>query len=157
MGNEAMRRRLFVLGGLSLAGSALTQQSVANQSAMNDLERANVKLVMDFLAGWNSKDLNIDRHVHQYIAPNASVRWFDDEPAVSGPTAAAEAAKRDVPKGLRVSIKVLDVFAFGPLVATSRVDTIIRPGRQDEVMRIAGVHIVKELKIQEYVDYIVTV
>jgi hypothetical protein len=42
------------------------------------------------------------------------------------------------------------------LVASSRVDTIKRPGKPDEILKIAGVCIIKDGKIQEYCDYILT-
>jgi limonene-1,2-epoxide hydrolase len=159
MNHQTTRRKLFIAGGLGLVATAMRSQSVAAKAiASNGLtaaEKANVKLIKDFLASWDDAHLDIDKLVAHYMAPNALVRWTDDMPAVYGPEAAATAAKAGMPDGARAAIKILNIFARGPLVATSRVDIIKIPGKPDAIFNTAGVHIVKDGKIQEYTDYIV--
>jgi limonene-1,2-epoxide hydrolase len=159
MDARTTRRKLFIAGGFGLVATGMRSRLAAAKTitsrGLTATEKANVKLIKDFLASWDDAHLDIDKLVAQYMAPNASVRWTDDTPAVYGPKAAATAAKAGMPDGARAIIKILDIFARGPLVATSRVDTIKVPGKPDVIFDTAGVHIVKDGKIQEYADYIV--
>jgi limonene-1,2-epoxide hydrolase len=159
MSPQITRREIFLAAGLSLTATATLNQPAAAQSntgrMLTATEKANVKLIRAFLAGWDDPHLDIDKLVAQYMAPNAAVRWTDDMKAVYGPTAAAAAAKAAMPEGSRAVIKIFSVFAHGPLVATSRVDTIKVPGKPDATFDTAGVHIIKDGKIQEYTDYVI--
>jgi limonene-1,2-epoxide hydrolase len=143
-----------------LLATVVERQASAGTAAparkLSAVERANEKLVREFYASWGRADLDIDKLLLQYIAPNAPVRWFDSEPAALGPEAAAGAAKKGAADNFRVSIDILEVFARGPLVATSRVDTIMAPGKPDQVFKAVGVCIVKDRQFHEYCDYILT-
>ena len=119
-------------------------------------ERANIRLVRDYLAAWDSPTADIDKIVAQYMAPDVLLRWFDDEPAYVGREAAAEAAKKDAPDGVHVISDILDIFAVRSLVVTSRIDTVKLPGKSDQVLKVAGVCVVKKGLIEEYVDYVTT-
>jgi hypothetical protein len=88
------------------------------------------------------------------MAPTVLLRWFDDEPTYVGRKAAAVAAKKDAPDGVRVISEILDVFAVRSLVVTSCIDPVKLPGKADQVLRVAGVCVVKKALIQEYVDYV---
>jgi limonene-1,2-epoxide hydrolase len=143
---------LIVAGAFATAGTA-TDRKTARFSAA---ELANIRLVKDYLAAWDTPTVDIDKVVSQYMAPNVLLRWFDDEPTYVGRNAAAKAAKKDAPDGVRVISEILDVFAIRSLVVTSRVDTVKLPGKEDQVLRVAGVCVVKKGLIQEYVDYVTT-
>jgi limonene-1,2-epoxide hydrolase len=160
MNSQSTRRELLIGSGLALLWAATSVQPAGAKTTdsigLSELEKANVKLVREFLASWNKPDLDIDKLTAQYIAPNAPIRWFDDEPVAFGPEAAAVAAKRAAGNSVRMETKILEVLARGPLVATSRVDTIKIPGQPDESFKTAGVCIVKDGKFHEYCDYIVT-
>jgi hypothetical protein len=96
--------------------------------------------------------------MERFLAPDVSGRWFDDEPRFEGREAAAKAAKSGAGNdldGLRIHAHIIKLFVRGPLVASSRMDTIKRPGKPDEVLKIAGVCIIKHGMIQEYCDYII--
>jgi limonene-1,2-epoxide hydrolase len=164
MSHRITRRNLIVAGGLGAIASALHSPAAEAKAApasadagpkMTDTEKANVKLVRDFLAGWDDANLDIDKLVGEYMAPNVAVRWTDDMPAAIGPEAAAKAAKAGMPPGSSAVIKIYRVFVRGPVVTTSRLDRIKVPGKPDQLFPTAGVHIVKNGKIVEYTDYVV--
>ena len=55
---------------------------------------------------------------------------------------------------VRMMEEMLEIFAKGPVVVTSRVDTVKAPGKPDQVYKIAGVFIVKGGKITEWTDFL---
>jgi len=160
MSDQITRRELVVSGGIAFLATASNAQSSAaktvESNGMSETEKANVKLFREWQAAWDQPNLDIDGIMAKYIAANASIRLFEDEPVAVGPEAAAVIAKKGAGNNLRIQSKIVKVLARGPLVATSRVDTIKIPGQPDEVVKLAGVCIIKDGKIQEYCDYIVT-
>jgi limonene-1,2-epoxide hydrolase len=154
------RRDLIIAAGFPLiAVSALASPVAATgrtSTPVSAAEAANIQLVKDYLAAWDSPTVDIDKIVAQYMAPDVLLRWFDDEPTYVGRKAAAEAAKKDAPDGVRVISEILEVFAVRSLVVTSRIDTVKLPEKADQVLKVAGVCIVKKGLIQEYVDYVTT-
>jgi limonene-1,2-epoxide hydrolase len=159
MNSQSTRREIFFGGGLAMLAAATNAQLADAKGIqaykLSAVEMANVTLVREFLASWDREDLDIDKLLARYIAPNAPVRWFDSAPAVFGPEAAAIEAKKGTGSNFRVAIDIHDVFARGPLVATSRVDTIKVPGKPNEILKAVGVCIVRDGQFHEYCDYIV--
>ena len=156
--SQTITRSAFIAAGLGLSAAALTARPVAAEAAdahaLTETEQANVKLVEALFAEWNNPNLDLDKFVARYMAPQAIIRWSDDMQA-AGPEAAAKQLKAGMPPGARVSIKVHKIFARGPVVATARTDTMKVPGKPDALFEVAGVHIVKDGKIQEYCDYLI--
>src|SRR5262245_5685722 len=123
--NDRTRRDLLVAGGFGLvATTVLGAPARAKDVTLTETEEANMKLVQDFLASWTKAPVDVDKIVAQYFAPNASVRWTDDAPPSIGVEAAAAAAKAGMPDGAVAQIDIHDIWAHGPLVATSRLDVI---------------------------------
>ena len=56
--------------------------------------------------------------------------------------------------GQSIDVEMLEIFAKGPVVVTSRVDTVKAPGKPDQVYKIAGVFIVKGGTITEWTDFL---
>ena len=155
--NDRTRRDLLVAGGLGLlATTVLNTPARAKDSVLTEAEKDNVSLVKEFLASWNAPPLDIDKIVAHYFAQNASVRWTDDAPPAIGVVAAAAAAKAGMPDGAVAQIEIYDIWAHGPLVATSRLDVIKIPGKPDSLFKTAGVAVVKNGKFVEYCDYVFT-
>ena len=153
---EWKRRDVLMAAGIGLIVSTVRGESAyAKQRALTPAEQANIKLVKDFLGSWNSPALDIDKLIAQYFAPNASVRWTDDSPPAVGVAAATAAAKAGMPSGAVVHIDLYDIWAHGPVVATTRLDTIKTPGKPDIVFKTAGVAVVHEGKFVEYCDYVI--
>jgi limonene-1,2-epoxide hydrolase len=149
------RRDVLAVGGLSLLASAVVIPTVeAKTASPTALEQANIQLVKQFLDSLGAKPLDFDSIVAKYFAPDASVRWIGDAPPAIGAAAAIAAAKPLVPKDAWLEIKLLDIWARGPLVTTSRIDIMKVPGKPDMPFDIAGVHVIKDGKIVEYIDYV---
>lgn len=107
---QTRRQALLVgAGSLLLAAGVSKARSPGRtpRAAHTAIETANLRTVREFLEAWEQPHLNIDELLHRYMAPNAAVRWFDGEPPVIGPKAAAESAKRTAGDQLRVAIEIL--------------------------------------------------
>ena len=141
------RRSLLVAG---LAGavvvSALSGTSLA---AENAAQKANLKVVSDFIASWKDPDKAVT-----FLAPDASVRMVEDQPPVVGPEAVAAAMKGFMTPGVTLTVKTLHTTAYGPVVVNQRIDTMKTPGKPDEVFPVVGVFLVKDGKIKEWTDYL---
>jgi len=148
------RRQLFIAGGAAAVASlALAGRVEAAPLSAN--EKANSKLVKDFCLGWMAKNYDADREMAKFLAANSSVRMEEDKPPVIGPAAVAAEMKGFTSSGQTIDVKMLEIFAKGPVVVTSRIDTVKAPGKPDQVFKVAGVFIVKNGKITEWTDYIV--
>jgi limonene-1,2-epoxide hydrolase len=146
----------MVLGGSSVLASTILASSVeAKREPLTQREKANIEMVKAYVKSCNAVPLDVEEFVKMYFDSNASVRWADEMPPALGTEAAIAAAKSLMPPGATLEIKLLDVFARGQLVATSRIDIFKVPGKPDTSWPIAGVHIIKDGKFIEYVDYIV--
>ncbi len=156
MNHLTTRRDLLVAGGLTLLATAMSVPIAEAKSApATAREKANIDLVKRYIASCNVKPFDIDGIVATYFAADAIVRWSDDSPPAVGAAAALAAAKPMMPEGSGLEIKLLDIFARGQLVVTSRIDTMKFPGKPDVAFDVAGVHIIKDGKFIEYTDYIV--
>jgi limonene-1,2-epoxide hydrolase len=150
------RRQVMMLGGSSVLASAVPISfAEAKREPLSDREKTNVAMVKAYLKSCNAVPFDAEQIVKTYFDPKASVRWTDDAPPSLGAEAALADAKSLMSPGATLDIKLLDVFAKGQLVATSRIDTFKVPGKPDTSLPVAGVHIIKDGKFIEYVDYIV--
>jgi limonene-1,2-epoxide hydrolase len=153
------RRDILIAGATTtvVLGSGVRIAATAAESPekLTQTEKSNVKLLKQFLAGFSEQGFDIDKITARYLAPNCSLRWADTDAPAIGPEAAAAAAKKMGMGGMTVDIKYVDLLARGPLVASSRIDTVKAAGKPDVPFKIAGVAIFKNGKIQEYCDYIV--
>ncbi len=146
------------VGFLATAAAATSAQSKAKAPAdtMTAAEKANIELVKGLLGEFGNPDIDLDAVMEKYIAPTGAVRWVDSLPAVIGPVAASIQAKALAVKGATVTVKYLEIFAKGPLVATSRIDTMNVPGKGKTDFSCAGVHVIKDGKLIEYTDYVLS-
>lgn len=136
------RRSLFAAAAIvALAGPALAGESAT--------EKANIKVVNDFIAAWNTPDKAVT-----FLSDKASVRMVEDQPAVVGPAAVGAAFKSFMTPGVSLTVKTLSTTAHGPVVLNKRVDTMKTPGKPDQAFPVAGVFIVKDGKIVEWADYL---
>jgi len=151
------RRDLFATGSMALlAVAGVSSAAEAKKPPLTEREKANIDMVKRFLKSLEEKPLVVEKLVETYFDPNASVRWADNMPAAIGAKAAIEAAKSLMTEDATIEVKTFEIFARGPLVATSRIDIIKEPGKPDAAYPIAGVHIIKDGKFIEYTDYVFT-
>ncbi len=148
------RREIFAAGGAAaLAALALADPADAVERSAS--ERANLELVQKFCMGWMAKSYDADAEMSRFLAADSSVRMVEDKPPVIGPGAVAAEMKSFTGSGQSIDVKMLEVFAKGPVVVTSRIDTVKAPGKPDQIYKIAGVFVVKGGKIAEWTDYLV--
>ncbi|MFO0690906.1 MAG: limonene-1,2-epoxide hydrolase family protein [Myxococcota bacterium] len=117
--------------------------------AGNKTERANVKVVDDFIAAWSDPDKAVT-----FLAPEASVRMEEDKPSIVGQKAVADAFKGFMKPGVTLHVKTLRTTVHGPVVLNKRIDTLKTKGQPDQVYPVVGVFVVKNGKIVEWTDYL---
>src|SRR4029450_10911426 len=114
LGLRIARRRLCVAGGAA-AVAALVLADSGEAAPPSAVEKANSKLVTDFCLGWMAKNYDADQEMARFLAADSTVRMVE---------------------GQSVDVKMLEVFAKGPVVVTSRIDTVKAPGKPDQVYKI---------------------
>ncbi len=145
--NTLNRRRHFAAAALV----AVFMLGLANpvMAKGNATEKANVQVVDDFIAAWSDPDKAVT-----FLAPEASVRMVEDQPAVVGQKAVGDAFKSFMTPGVKLTVKTLRTTVHGPVVMNKRVDTVKTAGKPDQVFPVVGVFIVKNGKITEWTDYL---
>ena len=153
MTDQLGRRDVFIGAGAVLLAAVAVGGTAVDAKALTPTEKENVRIYRSFQAAFDRPNVDIDKIMTKYLAPNCSVRWFDDEDRQEGREAAIAAAKGE---SFQAHAVIERVFAHGPLVAAARVDTIKRPSKT-EVVSVASVCIIKDGLITEYCDYILSV
>ena len=148
-----MRRRRFLASAGLGALTPLALASKASAAEWSDTEKANVTLVTDFCASWSTRDL---KQVSPRFAETGVYRMSETTPPVTGPAGLTERLGSWMTSSDRITFKILDTFASGPIVINHRIDTFeskTRPLTWEGV----GVFFVKDGKIQEWSDYTIRV
>ena len=152
--SPAVTRRdaLTAAGMATLALSALASSGGRAAAAeMSAGEQANVKVVKDFLDYFQTKspdpakmaDYFTEDGTYHLHLPNGP------RPIVSGKAAVADQFKQFV-TGSSYDFKILEIYAKGPLVVTSRMDTISRADKPGTPAPNLGVFLVSGGKIQQW-------
>lgn len=146
--NTPNRRRQFAAAAAVIAvlTLGLATHATAGESAA---EKANIRVVNDFMAAWSDPDKAVG-----YLAPEASVRMVEDQPAIVGQKAIAETFKSFMTPGVTLKIETLETTAHGPVVMNKRIDTMKTVDKPDQVFPVVGVFLVKNGKITEWTDYL---
>ena len=132
-GKFARRTLLAAAAIVAISAPGLATRAVAAETAT---EKANVKVVNDFIAAWNDPDKAVT-----FLADKASVRMVEDQPAVVGPQAVGAAFKSFMTPGTSLTVKTLSTTVHGPVVLNKRVDTMKVPGKPDQAFPVAGVFV----------------
>jgi limonene-1,2-epoxide hydrolase len=141
-----LRRLVAAIAVVALITLGLAARVTAVDGA---IEKANVKVVDDFIAAWSDPDKAVT-----YLAPEASVRMVEDQPPVVGQPAIAAAFKGFMTPGVTLGVETLQTTVHGPVVMNKRIDTLKTDGKPDQVFPVVGVFVVKNGKITEWVDYL---
>lgn len=136
------RHSLFAAAIVAIAAPGIALADAAT-------EKANVKVVNDFIAAWNTPDKAVT-----FLSDQASVRMVEGQPAVVGPANVGAAFKSFMTPGVTLTVKTISTTVHGPVVLNKRVDTMKTPGKPDQPFPVAGVFIVKDGKIVEWADYL---
>jgi limonene-1,2-epoxide hydrolase len=146
------RRRMFAAGGLgALAIAGFAQGAQGAEHTATATEKANVKVVETLCNAFNEPE-----KMAATLGDGAAVRMVEDKPAVIGPKMFLEEVKKIADPKVKYGVQIHETFARGPLVANVRTDTAVTQGKPDQAFKVVGVFIVKNGKIVEWTDYIVT-
>ncbi len=149
-----MNRRMF-LSGSAVGGAALLALGrPATAAEWTPLERANVKVVNDFIAArvalrnaHASKD-EWDRKMGEFAIDNLMFTVH----AVGNFVPLAK-----IPEGpgpfTHIEMKIGETFAKGPIVMHERVDIMSFANRPDSTGHLVGVFALKDGKIHEWLEY----
>ena len=143
---DVTRRHLFVAGGLGLVAAAMP--AAAQAAEMGETEKANVKLVQDFIKAWADDPVDPVK-LGSFMAEDCSVKLVDNKPPAIGREAAIALFKSYLTKGQRYDMRVQETFARGPVVVNTRIDGAIGAKPHDSV----GLFYIKDGKIKEWNDY----
>ena len=152
---KVSRRSAFqgsaALAMLALAGSAEAHEHGPEMTAV---EKANLKVVDDYLKAFEDPKADTAALIRTYMAPNATVRFSQDFPMITGVDKIIEAMKGFTAKGERYEIKTLRSLVRGSMVVNDRLDSTFYPdGKKEGPTPVVGVFLIKDGKIQEWFDY----
>lgn len=147
--HSSVATKLVALASLVALGAFVVASPALADGEGNKTERANVKVVNDFIAAWDNPDKAVT-----FLAPEASVRMEEDKPALVGPKAVGDAFKGFMAPGTKLHVKTLRTTVHGPVVLNKRIDTLKIKDKPDQVFPVVGVFVVKNGKITEWTDYL---
>jgi len=149
------RRALLASAGIGgLAAWMLPQAASATEAGATPTEKANIEVVKHFISGWTKKSYDASKEMATYLSSPCLVRPVEDKPALTTPAQAATVFIDFMKDGSRVGrVDFHRIFATGPLVVTRRTDVVLVPNKPDAIYEIAGVFLVKDGKIREWIDY----
>jgi limonene-1,2-epoxide hydrolase len=148
------RRALLAAAGLGAAAAATLNRQAAAAVEQTATEAANIQLVRTFCKSWGDGDYDSEKLVNTFMAEDCVVRFGDTVPPASGRAAVIGLFKTFLDNGERYNLKILDVFARGAVVVTSRIDSTIKDDRSTHPTAVVGVFVIRDNKIKEWSDYV---
>jgi len=154
-GDSVSRRSVLASAGIGGIAALMSSSAfAAADTGTTPAEKANVDVVKNFISGWTKKTYDAGKEMATYLASPCLVRPIEDKPALTTPAAAADVFIEFMKDGSRVGrVDFHRVVATGPLVMTRRTDVVFVPGKPNAIYEIAGVFLVRDGKIREWVDY----
>ena len=148
---DTNRREFMALGGLGMAALALGAQNgaCAEDSALSAHEQANLKVVNDFCAAWDSRDAD---KLGAFWDDKIAFRIIEGQPRIEGKTALIEGTKQYLATRKEAHFEVLRATAMGNLVINERIDHFTREDGKD-AFHVTGMFFVRDGKIVEWQDY----
>jgi limonene-1,2-epoxide hydrolase len=146
------RRALLVAGGMGALAFAASGSAYAAESSA--IEKANTQLVKDFCKAWGDDPPSAEKIVSEYLSPDCTVRFGEKILPVTGQAAVVELFLSFFGNGERYDLKIVDMFARGPIVMNSRIDSMIKGTRVTNPTEVVGVFVVRDGKIKEWSDYV---
>ena len=145
------RRSALTAAGMGMLALGLSHEAAAQTAALTAQERANIKIVEDFLAAWNAKD---GAKVMSYFAEDA--RFSNGAPGNTRPWSKPNfegfitGAKR-----LKMTVTPGTIWARGPVVTLERTDDIeTAQGSTGPSGRFIAVYTVRDGKIVDFLDFL---
>ena len=142
------RRAAFAGAGLVLA-TIMTRPARAESSA---LEKANVKVVADFLKAWAAADAT-GAALAAFMTDDSEFRYERKAPVV-GKAALTAAFDAYLAGGKRYEMKPLETHALGPVVVHFRHETLVTAGKAGHTETLAGLFILADGKIKAWENFL---
>ncbi|MEQ1899068.1 MAG: limonene-1,2-epoxide hydrolase family protein [Vicinamibacterales bacterium] len=150
--SRVSRRQVLTTAGLSAAALALAGTAAAQAKAPTEQERANIKVIDDFLVAWNKRDM---AGVASFLAPAAKF-------AAAKPGKFTQLTDPKISfggfiprtKSISMVVKPGTTRAVGPMVTHERVDTMVmQDGGNLGSGTWFGVFSVVDGKIHDFIDF----
>ena len=145
------RRGIIVTGVSMLLSSKFVSESGAAE--MTSSEKANVRVVNEFMKGWAAPDAPGAKQAGDFT-DDCVVRLGEKIPPIRGNAAVLAAFEQFLAKGARFEIKVFGSCAMGPVVINSRTDAPIVSGSAVNATRVVGFFLLRDGKIVEQSDFV---
>lgn len=151
---DTNRREFMVLGGLGAAALAMgggAAMAAETDAASKAHEEANIKVVNDFCAAWDTMDAE---KLAAFWDDKITFRIIEGQPRVEGKAALTEGTKQYLATRKKAHFEVLRSAAMGNLVINERIDHFTREDGED-AFHVTGMFFVRGGKIVEWQDYTV--
>ncbi len=147
---DTNRREFIALGGLGAAALALGAGGAASAEdlAIKAHEDANMKVVNDFCAAWDTMDVE---KLSAFWDDKITFRMIEGMQRVEGKAALIEGTKQFLATRKAAHFEVTRTQAIGNIVINERIDHF--SGAKEDAFHITGVFLVKGGKIVEWQDY----
>ena len=148
---EANRRDfLTAVGAGALISAGLSSAARAEDAVgFPDVEAANVEVVNDFCAAWESMDLE---KIYQYAADDITFHMTESTPPIHGKQALIDGTKQFLAPAKSAKFEVLRTQAMGNTVINERLDHF-EMGETKNTFHVTGFFFLKDGKIVEWRDY----
>lgn len=145
---EATRRNLLGTAtvGALMIGAFAGRAEAAEWTAG---EKANVKVVNDFLDATKPKDMT---KLVNYLSPDCVYRMTETSPPDKGYDAITQRLKQFVDSADRIQFEILATYAAGPIVINHRIDRFVS-ATHPLLFEGVGVFFLQNGKIREWTDY----
>lgn len=148
MDTQELNRRGFLAAG-GIGAALLMSAGKAEAAEASDIEKANLKVVNDFCAAWETMDVD---KLGSFLADNVAFRMFDAAPRISGKEDLIVQIKQFLRGAIGVRFEMLRSNVIGNVVINERIDHFDR-GEKKNAYHITGFFLVKNGKIVEWQDY----
>jgi limonene-1,2-epoxide hydrolase len=145
------RRGIILTGASMLLASRFVSE--AGAAEMTSSEKANVRIVNEFMKGWAAPDATGTKQA-AFFTDDCVVRLGETIPTIRGNAAVLAAFEQFLAKGARFEIKILGSCAMGPVVINSRTDAPIVSGNAANATRVIGFFLLRDGKIVEQSDFV---
>lgn len=145
-------RRDFIIavaGGAVVGGGLASTARAEEVVGFPEVEAANIQVVNDFCAAWESMDLE---KIYQYVADDVTFRMTESTPMVVGKAALIEGTKQFLAPAKSARFEVLRTSAMGNTVINERID-YFQMGEKENAFHVTGFFFLKDGKIVEWRDY----
>ena len=155
-----MDRRTFLPASLAAALAAAVVSRKLFAVEMSDLEKANVKLIMDMVKAFDSAAALVPPAadaVRTFFADDCAFRFRPtDLTATRSFGAVEETMKRVTANGEKVHQELLERFAKGPVVVVEKLNHFVTP-EKTRTSHVVAVFLVKDGKIVEWTEYFISI